>query len=189
VTTPIAAAKSFIVVPDGLAADAQGRPLQKPSFVFRPVLDAVAGMAGSNDIVYIAPGNHFGSGRYEQTVAADYLLDLGVRATIYAPVVSDRGYIDTLGNAESLKPHLVDASHAHTCELVCSAVHARRAEMCFRRAGFVPIRVHRIPVPRESEPVVRRLWFFRYPPAYALYEFLARMREHLRSRFFPMHSE
>ena len=33
--------RNYIVVPDGIAADRGGKPIQKPSFVYRQVLDYV----------------------------------------------------------------------------------------------------------------------------------------------------
>ncbi len=168
------------MVPDGLAADARGNPILKPSFVFRPVLEAAAAMAQESDTVYVAPGNNFGATLYEQEVAADYLRTLKPALTVIAPVIATRGYIDTFGNAEFLKPSLKHDIASTQFVLVCTQIHSLRAELCFRMAGYRLLRVERVRYPSERELVVRRLWYYRYPIAYFMCEILALLRELVR---------
>jgi hypothetical protein len=167
----------FIVVPDGLAADADGNPLLKPSFVFRPVLEATAGLTQDSDTVYVAPGNNFGAMRYEQEVAAEYLRTLKPAMSVIAPVIATRGYIDTFGNARFLKPALKHDIASTQFVLICTQIHSLRAELCFRMAGYKLLRVERVRYPSDREPVVRRLWYYRHPVAYVTYEFLALLRD------------
>jgi uncharacterized SAM-binding protein YcdF (DUF218 family) len=171
---------TFIVVPDGLAADDRGNPLLKPSFVFRPVLEATAALTQESDTVYVAPGNNFGATRYEQEVAADYLRTLKPTLIVIAPVITTRGYIDTFGNAEFLKPSLKHDIASTRFVLMCTQIHSLRAELCFRMAGYKLLRVERVRYPSDREPVVRRLWYYRYPIAYFTYEILALLRELVR---------
>lgn len=168
------------MVPDGLAADARGNPILKPSFVFRPVLEAAAALTQESDTVYIAPGNNFGATLYEQEVATKYLRTLKPMITVIAPVITTRKYIDTFGNAEFLKPSLKHDIVSTRFVLVCTQIHSLRAELCFRMAGYNLLRVERVRYPSEREPVVRRLWYYRYPIAYFMYESLALLRELVR---------
>ena len=173
------------MVPDGLAADARGNPLLKPSFVFRPVLEATAALTQDSDTVYVAPGNNFGTERYEQEVAADYLRTLKPALTVIAPVIATRRYIDTFGNARFLKPSLNHDIASTRFVLVCTQIHSLRAELCFRMAGYKLLRVERVRYPSDREPVVRRLWYYGHPIAYFMYEFLALLRELVQ---FPIRS-
>lgn len=171
---------AFIVVPDGLAADVRGNPILEPSFIFRSVLDATAALTKEYDTVYIAPANNFVSTRYEQELAADYLRTVKPTLSVITPVISTRGDIDTLGNAEFLKPFLQHDISSTRFILVCASIHSLRAELCVRMAGFRLLVVTRVPHPSKREPVVRRLWYYRHPVVHAIYENLALLRELVR---------
>lgn len=167
----------YIIVPDGLAADKNGNAIPKPSFVFQSVLDYVVSIASQSDIVYIAPANNFGCILFEQEVALKYLRERMPSNQIVSSTIANKGYIDTFGNAEYLKTYLQhDPSKTHF-ELVCSEIHSYRAQLCFAINGYSIRHVHRVKYHNSKEPVVRRLWYYRHPIWYVIYEGLAIFRE------------
>lgn len=179
----MSAARSFIVVPDGLAADRQGRALAAPSFAYRWVLDWVASNLGSDDEVLLAPANRFGGEVSEQEAARRYLFGLGVSASIVCFEADVGAYIDTRGNARLLRRHLEDAGRwpPPRATLVSYALHLPRARLVFRQEGYALERCVPVPPPRfVPGSIVRRLWYYRVPALHRLYEAGARLASRLR---------
>jgi hypothetical protein len=170
---------SWIVVPDGLAADARGRALPEPSFVYRAVLEWVAREAGAADRIYLAPANPFGGDVTEQEAGRRYLTPLTSAAIVCPPTIGD-GYVDTRGNAIQLRRELVhtDRWPLPPANLVAYAVHLPRSVEAFSQEGFAIARAHAVgpvPIDRASAGtrIVRRLWYYRYPALHRVYERLA----------------
>ncbi|MBM4311433.1 MAG: YdcF family protein [Deltaproteobacteria bacterium] len=172
---------SYIIVPDGVAADKAGTPLPRPSFVYRQVLDYIIFIARSDDFLYLAPANCC-NGSTEHELAYTYIKENSRQALqVYCPPVIPDQYIDTLGNAVLLKNHLPTAVINHPCELVCAHIHSYRAEYCFRKAGFTIGKVHRVPYRRTGEPIMRRWWYYNYKPIHCVYEIFAFIRDIVRN--------
>ena len=172
----------IVVVPDGLARHPKTRkPLARPSFVYRAVLDHVI-MQFSNRRIYLAPANTFGGPISEQQAAADYLLEAGTADLVICPTMST-GYIDTRGNAADLKDFLTEigAWPLHPVLLITAKRHAPRAALCFRKEGYIIAAVHAVDytIPRLEE-VVSRLWYYKYPRLHLIYEALAYCRDIIR---------
>lgn len=176
---------SYIIVPDGIAADITGAPLPRPSFVYRQVLDYIIAIAGSHDTVYLAPANCC-NGPSEHELACTYMKENSPRdLQLYCPPIVPANYIDTYGNATLLKQLLGRAITDTYCELVCARIHSYRAEYCFRKAGFTIGKVHRVPYRITGEPIVRRWWYYNYMPIHCVYEIIAFLRDVIR---MPEHS-
>jgi hypothetical protein len=167
-----------VVVPDGLAADWKtGTVFPRPSFVFRAVLDYVAAQFPSHSI-YLAPANDFGCGVTEQAAGVSYLEPR--RVSCIAPSPFSDNYIDTRGNARYLRQYLERNALWPLPPIILVAAwhHARRAALCFKKEGFSIARLIAVPynVPM-GEGIVPRLWYYRYPRAHRIYEFLAILRD------------
>jgi uncharacterized SAM-binding protein YcdF (DUF218 family) len=173
-----------IVVPDGLKASPQKSvALAEPSFAFRAVLDRVV-VAHRTRRILLAPGNSFGSGEFEQEVAARYLRARGVADITVAPSPSGR-YVDTRGNAIHLRRYLLErgAWPSPAAILVVARPHAKRAAYCFRAEGFaLPfVDAVRYAIPAD-EPVIYRQWYYRHPLWHVAYEGGALVRDLLYGR-------
>ncbi len=163
--------KQFIVVPEGLSKD-----LKEPSFIYRHVLDVLCQLVTTDDHIYLAPGNSFGGIKTEHEAALDYLHSKGfynVSATNTPPSSS---YIDTRENAQLLKEYLMSTNQwpLSRAYLIVYSIHARRAKLVFHQAGFFledTIKIESRFFP--SEPIVPRLWYYRYPIFHRIYEILA----------------
>ena len=172
----------IVVVPEGLAANSQGRALPVPSFVYRSVLDAVAAEATTEDTIYLAPGNCFDSGVTEQEAGGEYLKSRS-NASIIVPCTPCVDYIDTRGNARLLREFLEQEGQwpMGPVRLYVVWLHAKRASICFRKEGFRLSQVrpvsYRIP---HDEQVVGRLWYYRNPLWYRVYEIGATVVDVLR---------
>ena len=176
-------ARSVIVVPDGLAADPQGRALGEPSFAYRWVLDWVIANLAAGDQVLLAPANRFGGAVSEQESGRRYLLDRGVVAPIVCFETETGSYIDTRGNARLLRRHLEENGRwpLASATLVSYLRHLPRARLVFEQEGFTFASCVAVPPPRfEAEPIVRRLWYYRVPIVHRLYEAGARAASRLR---------
>jgi hypothetical protein len=173
--------RRFIVVPESLEF-ADGRPTPRPSFIFTQVLDWVAANAGERDEVYLAPANAYGGETTEEQAADGYLRARGVRCAVFCPGKNlgeyrhDGRYVDTWGNATHLLP-LVDRTAVY--ELVVGEFHARRAEWCFRRAGFRLARVHAIPHRVLRGGVTTRNLYYKSRAIHQLYEWAAYVRDRI----------
>jgi uncharacterized SAM-binding protein YcdF (DUF218 family) len=175
--------RSWIVVPDGLAADAAGRASDRPSFVYRQVLDRLTREVDPGDRILLAPANRFGGEVSEQEAARRYLAGLGRTLGVVCFEVDDGRYVDTRGNARLLRRHLEDAGEwpLEHCVLVSYHRHLPRARIVFRQEGFVwdsslPVR----PEAFVPEPIVGRLWYYRFPALHTVYELGARLLSRLR---------
>ena len=172
--------QAVVIVPDGLAAKDRAA-LPQPSFAFRAVLDAALARPAS-DILILAPANTFGAAKTEEEVAEDYLKERGRGGVLRPPVVGG-GYVDTRGNAFHLRRWLESQGRWPLARavLMVTTRHARRAELCFTKEGFVFESVARIPyaIPANEE-VVPRLWYYRHPVFHRLYEAIAYVRDWLR---------
>jgi uncharacterized SAM-binding protein YcdF (DUF218 family) len=178
---------SWIVVPDGLAADAQGRALAEPSFVYRAVLDWTGARAGAGDRIYLAPANDFGCGVTEQEAGRRHLQQQAPAAAIVSAPSPAAGYIDTRGNARLLRRELERAREwpLPAVNLVAYTIHLRRAVTTFAQEGFVIDAAHAVPIgsidPHDpATRIVRRLWYYRYPLVHHGYERLALAMTRLR---------
>ena len=101
----IAVPAPVIVVPDGLAVRGDaGLTLPEPSFAYRAVLDHVCAHHRDRRIL-LAPANDFGCGVPEQEAARRYLADRQVQR-LEAPASPPGSYIDTRGNAATLRGYL-----------------------------------------------------------------------------------
>lgn len=172
---------NYIVVPEGVSASVDGKPLAYPSFVYRQVLDYLLDIVKSEDTVYLAPANDFGSGRYEQEVACDYLRERNQNINIVYPVFKAANYIDTCGNALHLKQFIKEEMDNNFFDLVCANIHSYRAEYCFKKSGFKVLKVHRVKYRIKKENIVMRLWYYKYRPVHVMYEGLAMIRELIKS--------
>jgi uncharacterized SAM-binding protein YcdF (DUF218 family) len=171
-----------IVVPDGLKASPQRRvAVPEPSFAFRAVLDRVVSAYRTARIL-LAPGNSFGSGEFEQDVAARYLRDRGAIDVAAVPN-SSTSYVDTRGNAILLRRYLTERGDwpLPDAVLVVALPHAKRASYCFRREGFALSLVDPVPysIPAD-EPVTYRQWYYAHPSCHGAYEWAALLRDMLR---------
>lgn len=166
---------SWIVVPDGLAADDHGRPLPEPSFVYRAVLDWIAARVPPEDCIYLAPANRFGGGTTEQEAGRQYLEPI-TKAEIVAGPSRAPDYIDTRGNARLLRRELEAAgrwplANAH---LVSYTLHLPRALEVFVQEGFSVEQAHGVMLgDTVPSPIVGRLWYYRYPLIHRGYEAVA----------------
>ena len=173
--------RKFIVIPEGVRAGPDGLGVDEPSFVYRQVLDFTLRLAGAGDEVYLAPANAFGGPLREEEAAQRYLARRQAAFRVLYPgfnlpanPVRPR-YVDTLDNARLLREVLGTTDGRY--DLICAQKHARRAEWCFRRVGFGFVAVHRVPHVVEAEAVPARLFYYRHPLLYQLYEFAAWQRD------------
>lgn len=175
--------RSLIVVPDGLAVDGAGRPLPQPSFVYRWVLDWVADNVEAGDRILLAPANKFGGQVSEQEAARRYLEGRGVGSSIVCFEADSDSYIDTRGNARLLREHLKRSGDwpPPRAILISYVLHLPRAGIVFRHEGFdIETYVAVTPPHFTAGPIVRRLWYYRWPVCHRLYEAGARLASRLR---------
>jgi uncharacterized SAM-binding protein YcdF (DUF218 family) len=173
--------RRFIVVPESLEF-ASGKPLARPSFIYRQVLDWVIAQAEAGDEIYLAPANNYGGSVTEEQAADEYLRQRAIAGSVYCPgrnlgpYAHDGAYVDTWGNAERLA-RWVDRARGY--DLVAGEFHARRAEWCFRKVGFRIERV--IAVPHRVQPggVVWRNAYYKSRLAHRLYEWAAYLRDRI----------
>jgi hypothetical protein len=169
-----------IIVPDGLAANDKGHPLPIPSFVYRAVLDAAAQRKQAR--LLLAPANAFDTNTTEQEAGYYYLQDKNIKAE-FAPTPAGSDYIDTCQNASLLRQWLEEKGEwpLPPVTLLVAFRHAARATFCFRANGFTlniiaPV-IYTIP---DDEPIVGRLWYYRWPWVHEAYEFTALLFDILR---------
>lgn len=179
---------TWIVVPDGLEADANGRACPTPSFVYRAVLDWTGARATTNDRVYLAPANDFGCGVTEQEAGRRYFqARYPAIPLVTAPSAGTR-YIDTRGNARLLRIELERTGQwpPPSAQLVAYAIHLPRALVTFSQEGFTIDAAHAVAIGAivRRDPatrIVRRLWYYRYPLIHHGYERLALAMTTLRA--------
>jgi uncharacterized SAM-binding protein YcdF (DUF218 family) len=170
--------RNFIVVPEGLTADDSGLGSHVPSYIFRAVLDHVLKIAKPDDSILLSPGNRFGGSISEHEAARQYL---GGRteAQVHQPRVdnvTEGYYLDTRDNAVFLREYLESQAQWPLKEavLVVGRLHSARARMIFEQEGYRLLSIESVPSKMPSnETLLRRLWYFRYPPCHFLYELLA----------------
>jgi hypothetical protein len=168
---------SYIIVPDGVAADKTGTPIPRPSFVYRQVLDYAMSIARRDDLLYLAPANRCNASS-EHELAHTYIKENSCRELqVYCPPVVPDYYVDTYGNAILLKQLLGSAITETPCELICASLHSYRAQYCFKKAGFAISTVHRVACRTTGEPIMRRWWYYNYKPLHCAYEMLALCRD------------
>jgi hypothetical protein len=153
-------------------------------FVTHFVLDHVARCYGDRPVL-LAPANRFGSPMTEQ--AAAYLRARGMTDLVVAETAAG-GYVDTRGNARactSIWKGLVAGRSARragggppACAPGCALLPPRR--LCARTG-----RCRGRATPRHAEPIVRRLWYYRWPWLHRAYETLALARDLLRPPAAP----
>jgi hypothetical protein len=171
---------NYIIVPDGIAADKRGRPLQKPSFVYRQVLDYVLDICRKGDTIYLAPANKCGEEhKSEHELGYEYIM-AKKELNVFCPTVTSVNYIDTYGNANHLKNYLQDKIKHLTFDLICANIHSYRAQYCFKKAGFNLNKIHRVSYRIYEERIVRRWWYYKYKPVHCGYEAISFMRDFLK---------
>lgn len=177
--------RDFIVVPEALEADRDGRPTRRPSFAFRQVLDEVARLAGAGDRVFLAPANSLGGPVTEEQAAWDYLRRDGAPAfALFCPGENlgeyrhDGAYVDTWDNAVRLA-RVLDRSRG-SYELVAGRLHAPRAAWCFARCGYRIARVHAVAYRQQPGRMMPRHFYYRFPLLHRAYEALAFLRDRWR---------
>jgi hypothetical protein len=168
---------NYIVVPDGIAADKNGKPIKAPSFVYKQVLDYVLHVSREGDAIYLAPANFCG-GKTEHALAFEYIMQAKRRnIDVYCPSVSFTTYIDTYGNAKHLKAFLHENITSLSFDLVCAYIHSYRAVYCFKQEGFHINKIHRVYYRVTGENIVDRWWYYKYKPVHCIYELLAFIRD------------
>lgn len=175
--------ETVIVVPDGLAYDSNARrALAEPSFVFRSVLQHVLDRY-SDRRVLVAPANAFGGPQTEHEVAAAWLRARGCGAVETPTIPAGGGYIDTWGNALELRRWLSARREwpLGPCVLVVAFRHAARARLCFTRNGYDLVALDAVRYGSMNEPIVPRLFYYRYPVLHRCYELAAWIRDRLRT--------
>ena len=98
--------KTFVVVPEGLAQDDEGRYYVSDHYA--AVLDLVLNTAVREDRILLAPANSFGAHQEEDYFGRDYLLSKQCKSQVE---LIDRDihrptYLDTLDNASFLRRDL-----------------------------------------------------------------------------------
>lgn len=159
-----------------------GVTLSEPCFVYRAVLNAALARPGG-DTLLLAPANAFGGPLTEEGAAEQYLRAQGRQGPILRPPPVNGGYVDTRGNALHLRRWLQANGQwpLQRVRLMVARLHARRAELCFRKEGFVLQGVDAIgyEIPHQGG-VPPRLWYYRWPLLHQLYEAAATFRDWLR---------
>ena len=163
----------YIVIPEGLKADGNNIPIPEPSFVFRQVLDYVLDIACDFDSIYLAPANNFGTKKFEQEVAFDYLKQNGINCNVCVFTPFTTKYIDTRSNAYYLKLFLKEKSNDIPFQLIGEKIHSYRAEYCFKKTGFKIVKIHRVPYSVLNEKIVYRIWHHKYKSVHIVYECFA----------------
>lgn len=172
---------AWVIIPEGLAAKAS-RTLEQPSFVYEHVLNWILANAEQEDVVYLAPANHFGGALAEDEVAENFLRKACARFTVKTVKGIDRSqYIDTMGNAVILGKHFPEL-FSQKVSLVCGRYHRLRSYLCFAAIGFKINKVIGVKYYSKdaTSQVVKRLFFYRYYPLHVCYEAMALLRDGLR---------
>ena len=169
-----------IIVPEGLAADENGKTLAAPSFCYAAVLD-YARQRYNGAPLYLAPANRFGGDISEQQAAANYLSDW--RGNVVAPPTVADSYVDTRGNAALLRRYCREKNipPLPPAILLAGYRHIRRAALCFRREGFDIMQAVGVPYRIDAKACMpRRLWYYKHPAVHRLYEAAALLRDSCR---------
>ena len=167
---------NYIVIPEGIAGDALGRPLPVPSFVYRQVLDYVLDHYTAGDTVYLAPANTY-EGKTEHELAFQYLKAKNQDCRVSYPAIVYEKYVDTRDNARHLKVFLGEAYRELSFDLVCAELHSYRAEYWFKNEGFRLAGIHRVAYAITGEAIASRWWYYKYKPLHIVYEALAFCRD------------
>jgi uncharacterized SAM-binding protein YcdF (DUF218 family) len=152
----------------------------RPSFVYRAVLNEVAQIYPQSEII-LAPANTFGGRLSEQEAGYRYLKKKGLNA-VFFPSLSGK-YIDTRGNAHYLRMWLISQNRwpLEPVMLISARHHARRAKLCFKKEGFSIKKTiavsYAIP---GNESIVPRLWYYKFPTVHILYEAAAYLYDFFR---------
>lgn len=176
---------NIVIVPEGIAADKRGNVQNRPSFVYKTVLD-FAMQQYKNNHIYLAPANSFGADFTEQELAAMYLEENGCRNFTVTPPSNNGGYIDTFGNALLLKEFLLSQSNwpLENVVLVSAQLHAPRARLCFESVGFSIKKLEAVPYEIPADDfIVKRLGYYKCKYIHVVYETLAFVRDFFRINF------
>ena len=168
---------NYVVVPEGLSLYPRNSP--EPSFVFKQVIDYLSNIIETDDTIYFAPANNFGSNTSEQIAGKLYLeknISPDTKIKIKTTKAYSADYIDTLGSAILLIQHYPEARFL-SIELVCTKLHSKRASYCFRSVGFKINNIHKVDYKITNEPIVRRLWYYRYTIIHLVYEMVAYIKD------------
>ena len=172
----------FIVVPEGLKSSSDKDT--QPSFVFKQVLEYTSSAVVQGDRVFFAPANSFGTGSTEQKIGGNFLKELiqDKRITISLQDMQYKKYIDTFENAILLMRQYPELKNL-PIQLVVANIHSYRAKYCFKMAGFKIKKIHRVRYKIFNEPIVNRLWYYRYPYIHCIYELIALLWDFLTSAY------
>ena len=167
---------AHIVVPEGLVAgDSTPEETFFLSDYFEAVLLRIVRDVPAEDPVFISPGNPFGRAASEEEYAARYLLKKRPELNVKYPTkIRDRPYLDTFDNARVLRKWLEREGlwPLGDAILYCNAPHALRSKIMFELCEFNVKKVVGCRPENVSRKMVPRLWFYNYPPAQTLYEFI-----------------
>ena len=165
--------KTFIVVPEGLAQDNEGRYFVSDHYA--AALDLVLSIAELKDRIFLAPANSFGAHQEEDYFGRDYLLSKQctsqmelIHRDIHRPK-----YLDTLDNASFLRRDLRQRGlwPVGPVILVCNRPHKLRSWLMFRICGYSIISVITSKAThRTGRKMVKRLWFYDLPYVQYFYE-------------------
>jgi uncharacterized SAM-binding protein YcdF (DUF218 family) len=168
--------KQFIVVPEGLAVDAEGN--FHPSDHYMAALELAMALAEPGDRIYLAPANSFGAHQEEDHFAQDYLKGRNCKAEIR--LISDDirrdQYLDTLDNAVYLRRDLKQKGEwpMLPVTLICNRPHKLRSSLMFRLCGYNVVEtVTSTATQRTGRKMVERLWFYDVPVVQYFYELAA----------------
>ena len=173
---------NFIIIPDGMSVDNRGNLV--PSFVFREAIIFCSSIVKDNDTIFFAPGNNFNYPMYEQKAGKIFFRKINNNRKIKVVSFEENKneYIDTSGNAYFLLKRYpkLQTQHSH---LVCSEIHAKRAEYCFKKLGFNIKYTHYVKYKTCKDHIVKRLWYYRYKFLHHIYERIAFLRDFLILNF------
>ena len=158
--------KTIIVIPEGLSVVASKTV---PSFVFRAVLDYVA-KQHRGDTILLAPANNFGREITEQEAAFNYLRNLGVESIYHKTSV--QRYHDSIDNIVELKKFCHQENIALPTEIiiVCGIMHAFRIRIILKILKVKYLKVIAVDYKTINEPIVSRLWFYKFKLIHFFYE-------------------
>ncbi len=167
--------KNIIVIPDGLDRN-QSVSENRISWIYQTVLDKVAADAKDEDVIYLAPANHFGQNITEHEAAYKYLKMIKPSLNILVPSNTYNEYLDTRHNAIYLKAYIQELNRwpLRNTVIYSYILHSYRAEIIFNQEDYnfsiVRVKKSEKVIPR---PIVKRLWYYNQPAFHFLYELIA----------------
>ena len=175
---------AHIVITEGLVAE-DNTPEETffLSDYFEAVLQRIIQDVPSTEPVLISPGNAFGCAASEEEYAAQYIQKKRPELNVKYPIkIRDRPYLDTFDNARLLRKWLKQENLWPLGEvtLYCNAPHALRSQALFKLCEFKVQQIIRCRPQKIERKMVSRLWFYNYPVAQIIYEFIALCYDFIR---------